>query len=91
MDGSGVGRGCCALMMHVISQGRALPLAWRVRQCPKGHVPEDLHIALVELVLELVTVQVVKTGITPQLATSDRFWEAETEPLHPTGRLHMRR
>jgi hypothetical protein len=38
-----------------------------------------------------VTVQVVKTGITPQLATSDRFWEAETEPLHPAGRLHMRR
>jgi hypothetical protein len=54
MDGSSVGRGCCALMMHVISQGRALPLAWRVRQCPKGHVPEDLHIALVELVLELI-------------------------------------
>ena len=50
MDGSGVGRGCCALMMHVIYKGRALPLAWRVRQCPKGHFPEDLHIALVELV-----------------------------------------
>jgi DDE family transposase len=54
MDGSGVGRGCCALMMHVISQGRALPLAWRVRQCPKGHFPEDLHIAVVELVRELI-------------------------------------
>src|SRR2546428_12273856 len=54
MDGSGVGRGCCALMMHVIYQGRALPLAWRVRQCPKGHCPEDLHIALVELGLELI-------------------------------------
>src|SRR5437899_12214737 len=50
MDGSSVGRGCCALMMHVIYQGRALPLAWRVRQCPKGHFPEDLHIAVVELV-----------------------------------------
>ena len=35
-------------------RGRALPLAWRVRQCPKGHFPEDLHIALVELVLELI-------------------------------------
>jgi Transposase DDE domain len=54
MDGSGVGRGCCALMMHVIYQGRALPLAWRVRQCPKGHFPEDLHIALVELVSHLI-------------------------------------
>jgi Transposase DDE domain len=54
MDGSGVGRGCCALMIHVIYQGRALPLAWRVRQCPKGHFPEDLHIALVELVSTLI-------------------------------------
>src|SRR3989442_2584439 len=54
MDGSGVGRGCCALMMHVIYQGRALPLAWRVRQCPKGQFPEDLHIALVELVRTLI-------------------------------------
>jgi len=54
MDGSGVGRGCCALMMHVIYKGRALPLAWRVRQCPKGHFPEGLHIALVELVSNLI-------------------------------------
>jgi hypothetical protein len=54
MDGSSVGRGCCALMMHVISKGRALPLTWRVRQCPKGHFPEDLHIALVELVRTLI-------------------------------------
>src|SRR6266705_441019 len=54
MDGSGVGRGCTALMMHVIYKGRALPLAWRVRQAPKGHFPEDLHIALVELVSPLI-------------------------------------
>jgi len=50
MDGSVVGRGCAALMIHVIYKGRALPLAWRVRQGPKGHFPEDLHIALVELI-----------------------------------------
>jgi hypothetical protein len=49
MDGSVVGRGCTALMIHVIYKGRALPLAWRVRQGPKGHFPEDLHIALVAL------------------------------------------
>ena len=54
MDGSEVGRGCCALMIHVIYQGRALPLAWVVRQCPKGHFPEALHIELVELVRELI-------------------------------------
>jgi hypothetical protein len=50
MDGSGVGRGCTALMIHVIYKGRALPLAWRVREGPKGHFPEDLHIAVVELI-----------------------------------------
>jgi hypothetical protein len=49
MDGSVVGRGCLALMFHVVYKGRALPLAWRVRQSPKGHCPEDLHIAVVEL------------------------------------------
>ena len=54
MDGSGVGRGCGALMIHVIYKGRALPLAWVVRQCPKGHAPEALHIELVELVRELI-------------------------------------
>jgi hypothetical protein len=50
MDGSVVGCGCTALMLHVVYKGRALPLAWRVRQGPKGHFPEELHIALVELV-----------------------------------------
>lgn len=50
LDGRVVGRGCVALMIHGIDQGRALPLAWRVRQGPKGHVPEALHITLVGLI-----------------------------------------
>jgi len=50
MDGSVVGRGCVALMLHVIYKGRALPLVWRVRRGPKGHFPEALHIALVQLI-----------------------------------------
>src|SRR5213594_4157310 len=54
MDGSVAGRGCAALMIHVISKGRALPLAWRVRQGPKGHFPEDLHIAVVALIREVI-------------------------------------
>ena len=64
MDGSVVGRGCNALMIHVVYKGRALPLAWRVRQGPKGHFPEDLHIALVELVSGLIPegAQVVLLG-----------------------------
>ena len=64
MDGSVAGRGCNALMIHVVYQGRALPLAWRVRQGPKGHFPEDLHIALVERISELIPegTQVVLLG-----------------------------
>ena len=64
MDGSVVGRGCNALMIHVVYKGRALPLAWRVRQGPKGHFPEDRHIALVELVSGLIPegAQVVLLG-----------------------------
>src|SRR2546426_6403508 len=54
MDGSVVGRGCMALMLHVVYKGRALPLAWRVRQSPKGHFPETLHIAIVELMREVI-------------------------------------
>ena len=54
MDGSSVGRGCTALMLHVVYKGRALPLAWRVRQAPKGHFPEDLHIAMVALMREVI-------------------------------------
>src|SRR5437867_330919 len=54
MDGSVVGRDCTALMIHVIYKGRALPLAWRVRQGPKGHFPKDLHLAMVALMREVI-------------------------------------
>ena len=54
MDGSVVGRGCVALMIHAIYKGRALPLAWRVRQGPKGHFPEELHIAMIALMSTMV-------------------------------------
>ena len=39
----------------------------------------------------LVTVQVVKTGLTPQLAPSDHLREAEKEQLHPAEQLHTLR
>ncbi len=54
MEGRVIGRGCVALMLHVISKGRALPLAWRVRQGPKGHVPAERHIAVVTLRREVI-------------------------------------
>ena len=54
IDGSVVGRGGVALMVSVVYQGRALPVAWLVRRGTKGHFPEDLHIALVEQVQTLI-------------------------------------
>jgi Transposase DDE domain len=64
MDGSVVGRGCVALMIHVIYKGRALPLAWLVRRGKKGHFPEELHIALLKQVHPLLPsgAQVVLLG-----------------------------
>ena len=41
-------------MFHVVYKGRALPLAWRVRQSPKGHCPEELHIAMVDLMSTVI-------------------------------------
>ena len=54
IDGSVVGRGCVALMIHVVYTGRALPVAWLVRPGKKGHFPEDWHMALVEQVHALL-------------------------------------
>ncbi len=54
IDGSAVGRGCVALMVYVVYKGRALPLAWLVRKGKKGHFPEEMHIALVEYVQDLL-------------------------------------
>lgn len=82
IDGSVVGRGCGALMMHVVYKGRALPLAWQVRQGKKGHFPEDLHIALVKQVDKLLPVgaSVVLLGdgefdgTTLQHTLQDAYW-----------------
>jgi hypothetical protein len=54
MEGSVAGRGCMALLLHVVSKGRARPLAGRVRQGPQGHCPDDLPSALGELVSGLL-------------------------------------
>jgi hypothetical protein len=64
IDGSVVGRRCVALMVHVVYKGRALPLAWLVRQGKKGHFPEDLHLTLIEQVHRQIPVgaQVVVLG-----------------------------
>lgn len=54
MDGSEVGRGCLTLMLSLVYQQRALPIAWIVIKGSKGHFPEDSHLTLLEQVHALV-------------------------------------
>ena len=54
MDGSVVGHGCVALMLSVVYQGRALPLAWVVVKGKKGHFPQQTHCALLEQLAPLI-------------------------------------
>jgi len=46
MEGSTVGRGCLALLVSVVYQKRALPLAWLVVKGRKGHFPETSPLTL---------------------------------------------
>jgi len=57
MDGSTVGRGCLALLVSVVYQKRALPLAWLVVKGRKGHFPETSHLALLEQVHAMIPTQ----------------------------------
>jgi hypothetical protein len=54
IDGSDVGRGCLALVLGVVYKNRALPIAWLVVKGSQGHLPEELHVALVEHVQPMI-------------------------------------
>jgi len=54
MDGSQVGRGCMVLMVGVLYQKRALPIAWLVYKGKKGHASAERHKQAVEKVCALL-------------------------------------
>lgn len=54
IDATEIGRGCMALMVHLLYQQRAIPLAWVVVARPKGHSPAATHIALLRQVHDLL-------------------------------------
>ena len=54
MDGSQAGRGCMVLMVGVLYQKRALPIAWLVYKGQKGHATGERHIQVLEKVLPLL-------------------------------------
>ncbi len=54
MDGSQAGRGCMVLMVGVLYQKRALPIAWLVYKGKKGHTSGERHIQALEKVVPLL-------------------------------------
>ena len=54
MDGSQAGRGCMVLMVGVLYQKRALPIAWLVYKGKKGHTSGKRHIEVLKKVLPLL-------------------------------------
>jgi hypothetical protein len=54
LDGSAIGRECVALVASVVYGGRALPIAWLVVKGKKGHLPQERHLELLEMVHKLL-------------------------------------
>jgi len=54
MDGSQAGRGCMVLMVGVLYQKRALPIAWLVYKGKKGHASAARHIQALEKMIPLL-------------------------------------
>ncbi len=83
LDGSVVGRGCVALMVSVVYQGRALPLAWVVVQGAKGHFPQATHCAVIKQIQDLIPPTVAVTvlgdgefdGTELQALLRQRHWQ----------------
>jgi len=46
IDGSTIGKNCMTLMISIIWNNRSIPICWVVRQAPKGHFPEQMHVDL---------------------------------------------
>jgi len=54
LSGTTAGRGCIVLMASVVYRSRAIPLLWTVVKGKKGHLPEQLHCALIRRLQELI-------------------------------------
>ncbi|HKG97289.1 MAG TPA: transposase [Pyrinomonadaceae bacterium] len=54
LDGTTAGRGCVILMASLVYHSRAIPLLWTVVKGNKGHLPQDVHCALIRRLQELI-------------------------------------
>jgi Transposase DDE domain len=57
LDATTAGRGCVVLMASVVYRGRAIPLLWSVVKGKKGHLPEQVHCALIRHLQEVIPAQ----------------------------------
>jgi hypothetical protein len=57
LDGTSAGRGCVVLMASLVYRSRAIPLLWLVVKGKKGHLPEQLHCALIRRLREVIPAQ----------------------------------
>jgi hypothetical protein len=54
LDATTAGRGCVILMASVVYHGRAIPVLWSVVKGKKGHLPQELHCALISQLREIL-------------------------------------
>lgn len=54
LDGTTAGRGCVVLMASLVYHGRAIPLLWTVVKGKKGHLPQEVHCALIRRLQDLI-------------------------------------
>jgi Transposase DDE domain len=57
LDATTAGRGCVILLVSVVYRGRAIPVLWSVVKGKKGHLPEDVHCALIRHLQEVIPAQ----------------------------------
>lgn len=54
IDGSEVGCGSMGLMISVVYKKRSIPICWLIRKGSKGHLPEQMHLDLLNTVVDIL-------------------------------------
>lgn len=83
IDGSSGGKGCMVLMVSLVYRKRAIPIVWLCKKAKKGHLPEAMHVELLEGLMRLVPTDCRKVllgdgefdGIALQKLLNDHGWQ----------------
>lgn len=98
IDGSQVGQECMPIVVGVIYQQRAIPLAWLVYKGKKGHTTADRELAALQKVLPLIPAgpKVVLVGDGEydntellQWVTDHKVWAKLHRPPPTQKHLHL--